>query len=172
MAGFVDVTIGGYVIQVSQITILIFFIAVLFLSLFAVAGAVGYMIYAANRGVVAVTAEAGLKIAPSPVLEALPPGTPVEPPKPKKERHPLVSTVLRALLFIVVFTVLYLIFYYVAIGLLFPTEPWLTILSLVNAVVFTVILVRPTALLIVIGKVAGLVARFIRAIPRVLFQRG
>jgi hypothetical protein len=172
MAGFVDVTIAGYVVQVSQITILIFFIAIIFMSLFAVAGAVGYLMYAANRGIVTSAQEAGLKLGSSSVLEALPPGTPVEPPKAKPERHPLVSTALKALLFVVVFTVLYLLFYYVAIGLIFPAQPWLTILSLVNAVVFTVILVRPTALLIVIGKVAGLVARFIRAIPRVLFQRG
>ncbi|MFN8379102.1 MAG: hypothetical protein U0452_10575 [Anaerolineae bacterium] len=171
MVGFVDVTIGGYVIQVSQITVLIFFIVVLFMTLFAVAGAVGYVIYAANRGMVEVAQEAGLKLSPSPILEQLPPGS-VPPPKPKKERHPLVSTVLKALAFIIVFTVLYLLFYYVAIGLIFPAQPWLTILSLVNALVFTVIIVRPTSLLILIGKIAALVARFVRAIPRVLFQRG
>ena len=172
MVGFVDVTIGGYVIQVSQVTILIFFIAILFMSLFAVAGAVGYALYAANRGLVASAEEAGLKLSPSPVLEMLPPGTVVEPAKPKKQRHPLVSTVLKALLFIIVFAVLYLLFYYVAIGLIFPAQPWLTLLSLVNALVFTVIIVRPTSLLIVIGQIAAFVARIVRAIPRVLFQRG
>lgn len=170
--GFVDVPIGGYVVQVSQVTLLVFFIAIVFMSLFAVAGAVGYLMYAANRGVVAVAQEAGLKLGASSVLEALPPGTVVEAPATKKARNPWVSTILRALLFIIVFTVLYLLFYYVAIGLIFPAQPWLTILSLVNALVFTIIIVRPTALLIVIGKVAGWVARIIRAIPRVLFQRG
>jgi hypothetical protein len=172
MVGFVDVAIGGYVVQVSQLTVLVFFIAITFLSLFAVAGAVGYLMVAANRGIVSSAQEAGLKLAPSPVLEALPPGTVAEAPAPKKARNPWISTILRALLFIIVFTVLYLLFYYVAIGLIFPAQPWLTILSLVNALVFTVIIVRPAALLIVIGKVAGLVARFVRAIPRVLFQRG
>lgn len=172
MSGFVDVTLGGYVIQVSQITILILFVVVMFLTLFAVSGAVGYLIFAANRSMVEVAQEAGLKIAPSSVLEQLPPGTLVEPPKPKKQRHPLVSTILRALAFIVVFGILYLLFYYVAIGLIFPAQPWLTILSLVNALVFTVIIIRPASLLILIGKVAALVARFVRAIPRVLFQRG
>ncbi|MBL8145043.1 MAG: hypothetical protein JNL34_01545 [Anaerolineae bacterium] len=172
MAGFVDITLFGYVIQVSQVTVLIFFVVVLFVTLFAVSGAIGYGVYAANRGVVVAAQEAGLKLSPSTVLEQLPPGTPVEPPKPKKQRHPLVSTVLKALAFIVVFAVLYLLFYYVAIGLIFPAQPWLTILSLVNALVFTVLIVRPASLLIIIGKIAALVARFIRAIPRVLFQRG
>lgn len=172
MAGFVDVTLGNYVIQVSQVTVLIFFVVVLFMTLFAVAGAVGYLMIAANRGLVASAQEAGLKLPASSVLEQLPPGTPVEPPKPKKVRHPLVSTILKALLFIVVFSVLYLLFYYVAIGLIFPAQPWLTILSLTNALVFTVIIVRPASLLILIGKVAALLARFVRAIPRVLFQRG
>lgn len=172
MGGFVDVTLGGYVIQVSQVTVLIFFVVVLFLTLFGVSGAIGYAVYAANRGVVVAAQEAGLKLAPSPVLEQLPPGTPVEPPKPKKQRHPLVSTLFKALAFIVVFAILYLLFFYVAIGLIFPAQPWLTILSLTNALVFTVLIVRPASLLIILGKIAALVARFIRAIPRVLFQRG
>lgn len=172
MAGFVDITLFGYVIQVSQVTVLIFFVIVLFVTLFAVSGAIGYSIFAANRGVVVSAQEAGLKLPSSPLLEQLPPGTPVEPPKPKKQRHPLVSTAIRALVFIIVFAVLYLLFYYVAIGLIFPAQPWLTILSLTNALIFTVLIVRPASLLIAIGKIAALLARFVRAIPRVLFQKG
>jgi hypothetical protein len=42
----------------------------------------------------------------------------------------------------------------------------------VNALIFTVLLVRPTALLLGIGWLAGQLARFVRWLPKILFQRG
>lgn len=86
--------------------------------------------------------------------------------------------------FLIVFFLLYNLFYFVLIGLALPAfvAPNATILglpmaeavnvalSLVNALIFAFLLVRPSLLLLVVGRVAGWVARLLRRIP-VLFQR-
>ncbi len=169
MVGFVEVTIGSSTLVISQIVLLIIFIAIMFISLFTVAGALGYVFFGLNRGMVTSQQEAGLKLGSSPLLEA---GAPVVETRPARELSPLARTVLRVALFVIVFAVLYLLFYYVAIGLIFPAQPWLTILSLVNALIFTVLIVRPAALLVFIGRIAALLARFVRWLPKILFQRG
>ncbi|HYO88795.1 MAG TPA: hypothetical protein VER79_09105 [Candidatus Limnocylindrales bacterium] len=169
--GFVYVTIGEATLAISQLVILMIFIAIIFLSLFIVAWALGNALVGLNRGYVQVSQEAGVKLGASPVLVALPSGAGTN-PDPKREASRRVKAIRQAILFVVVFTVLYLLFFYVAIGLIFPAQPWLTILSLVNAVIFTVLLVRPTSLLLFIGWVAAQMARFVRWLPKILFQRG
>jgi hypothetical protein len=168
--GFVYITLNGTTLAVSQLVILLIFVIVLFLSLFVVAWALSKALVALNRGYVETATEAGIKLGASPVL-VLPSGEAVA-AKPKRELDPRLRTLRQVLTFIIVFAVLYLLFFYVAIGLIFPAQPWLTILSLVNALIFTVLLVRPTALLLGIGWVAGQLARFVRWLPKILFQRG
>lgn len=168
--GMVDITINDTTLAVSQLSILLIFMAVMFGSLFVVALVIGNSVVGLNRGYVTSAEEAGLKLAASPVL--LPAGEGAPPARPKREISPRRKTIRQVVLFIVVFTVLYLLFFYVAIGLIFPAQPWLTILSLTNALIFTVLLVRPTSLLLAIGWVAGQLARFVRWLPKILFQRG
>ncbi len=170
--GSVYITINDVTIAVSQMVVLLVFIGVMFVSLFLLAWAIGNSVVGLNRGYVVASQEAGLKPGPSPILEALPPGEPSAEPAPKRERSPLMRTIRQVVLFVVVFTVLYLLFYYVAIGLIFPTEPWLTILSLTNALIFTVLIIRPAAVLLFIGWISAQLARFVRWLPKILFQRG
>ncbi|HVU10557.1 MAG TPA: hypothetical protein VHD90_04735 [Phototrophicaceae bacterium] len=82
--------------------------------------------------------------------------------------------------YIVWFFALYVIFYYVAIGLIFPqpslpllnlifdSPTQLIILSLVNAVVFTIIILQTQLVLNVIGIVAKWLAFQLRRIPNIL----
>jgi hypothetical protein len=168
--GFVYVTVNGTTLAVSQLVILLIFGIILFVSLFVVAWALSKALVGLNRGYVETATEAGVKLGASPVL-VLPAGETVA-ARPKLEPSPRMRALRQALAFIVVFAVLYLLFFYVAIGLIFPAQPWLTILSLANALIFAVLLVRPTALLQGIGWVAGQLARFVRWLPKILFQRG
>jgi hypothetical protein len=69
------------------------------------------------------------------------------------------------------FIVLYYLFYFVLIGLVLPQQPGLTILSLVNALVVAFIILKPNLALQTVGRVAALLARFVRWLPKLLFQR-
>jgi len=82
--------------------------------------------------------------------------------------------------FIVTFVILYWVFYYVAIGLILPnpslpvlslfmTNPQqLVMLSVVNALLFTLIILRPMGLLHTIGRFARWLAHVLRSVPRFL----
>ncbi|MBE2183899.1 MAG: hypothetical protein IAE89_10775 [Anaerolineae bacterium] len=74
--------------------------------------------------------------------------------------------------FTIVFVVLWAVFYYAAIGLVMPAEPARTVISIANALLFTVVLLRLPWLLGLIGQGAALLARLLRWLPKVLFQRG
>lgn len=74
-------------------------------------------------------------------------------------------------MYLFVFVLLYYIFYWVLIGLVLPAEPLRTLLSIVNALIFAFLLLRPTGLLQFVGRLAALLARFVRWLPRLLFQR-
>ncbi|MFN8448725.1 MAG: hypothetical protein U0521_09090 [Anaerolineae bacterium] len=85
---------------------------------------------------------------------------------------------LAALVFIFTAIILYYVFYFVAIGLIFPQpqlpglsiilpdpQAQLVFLSLVNAVLFALIILRPTLVLNFIGIVAKWLARVLRHVP-------
>jgi hypothetical protein len=72
----------------------------------------------------------------------------------------------------VTFLILYAVFYYVAIGLIIPAEPAKTVLSVANALLFVAVIWRLPWLLGLVGMGAALLARFLRWLPKVLFQRG
>jgi len=85
-----------------------------------------------------------------------------------------------AMPFIVTFVVLYLVFYYVAIGLILPnpslpvlslfmTNPQqLFMLSFVNALIFTLLILRPMGVLHTIGIFARWLAHVLRSVPKFL----
>jgi hypothetical protein len=67
--------------------------------------------------------------------------------------------------------VLYYVFYFVLIGLVLPQQPALTLLSIVNALVVAFIILKPNVTLQLVGRLAALLARFVRWLPKLLFQR-
>lgn len=71
-------------------------------------------------------------------------------------------------IYAVLFAVLYLFFYYVAIGLIFPDSPLLVPLSIVNAVLIGFLIMRPKYVLQLNGLIALLLARFLRWLPKIL----
>jgi hypothetical protein len=71
-------------------------------------------------------------------------------------------------IFGIVFIVLYLFFYYVAIGLIFPTIPNLALLSAINALLIAFLLLRPKYVLQFNGMVARMLARALRTVPDAL----
>lgn len=76
----------------------------------------------------------------------------------------------RIIRFIVIFLILYVVFYYVAIGLILPGNPNLVELSFLNALLFTVIIVAPQLLLNTIGIVARWLLGIVGGLPGV-FQK-
>jgi Na+-transporting methylmalonyl-CoA/oxaloacetate decarboxylase gamma subunit len=74
-------------------------------------------------------------------------------------------------MYAVVFLVLYVFFYYVAIGLVLPDKSLLVPLSLVNAVLIGFLILRPKYVLQLTGLIASVSARFVRWLPKLLFQR-
>lgn len=68
--------------------------------------------------------------------------------------------------------VLYAVFWYAAIGLILPTEPTKTVLTIANVVLITALLYRLNWLLGLLGIFAGLMVRLLRWIPKFLFQKG
>ena len=87
---------------------------------------------------------------------------------------------LASLVFIFTFIILYYVFYFVAIGLIFPqpqlplltpllsAELQLALLSAVNAFIFALIIFRPMFVLETLGRVAKWLARVLRSVPRFL----
>jgi hypothetical protein len=74
--------------------------------------------------------------------------------------------------FALTYIVLFFVFYLVAIGLIIPQEPARTVLTIANSILITAIIWRLGWLLGLLGIGAGLLARFLRWLPRFLFQRG
>lgn len=70
--------------------------------------------------------------------------------------------------FAITFTVLYLLFYYVAIGLIFPWLPNLELISAINALLFTFLILRTKYVLQLNGMIAGMLARALRTVPDAL----
>lgn len=85
--------------------------------------------------------------------------------RPNKDNPTTVDWLISLIAFGVLTAVLYLFFYYVAIGLIFPTLPGLELISLANAVLVALLLWRPKYVLQLNGMIAGLIARILRAIP-------
>lgn len=145
--GLVDIEAGAA--PVSKIAVLIGFIVFMFVSLAVFAGAIGFLMYALARGATEV------KTVPATVMG---PGVLAENPTPAK-RLAFVA------LFVVVFLVLLALFYYVLIGLVLPTASFLLPLSIVNALIFTIVILRPKAVARAIGQAAGWLARVLRRLP-------
>ena len=89
---------------------------------------------------------------------------------PVTERTP-VGWIKSLALYAVVGIVLYAFFYYVAIGLVLPDKSLLVPLSLINTIAIVFLILRPKYVLQLTGYIASVIARFVRWLPKLLFQR-
>ncbi|MFQ3568176.1 MAG: hypothetical protein SNJ59_14405 [Aggregatilineales bacterium] len=164
---------GGTVLEVSELAAFVGFIIFTFLSLAIAAAIFSRLLFSLSRGIAEVQAESKAPALPAGGGAALTAGTAAAEPSAAEAaaRSPLLGQLATVLKFVIVFAILYPIFYFVAIGLVLPQEPLLTILSLINAVIFTFLILRPNDVLRAIGVIAGHIANFLRWLPKMLFQR-
>lgn len=163
---------GGAFVQVSQFVIFAIFIIITFVSLAAAASIINWVMIGMSRGVKEAQLEAAAAGGGTVAVDA-----------PEAERtyriaNPTLRRLVTFVIFGVVFVVLYLLFYYVAIGLIAPQpdlpglnlifpdpSAQLVVLSFVNALVITFLILRPTLVLQFIGRVARFVVKILRRIP-------
>lgn len=170
--GFAEVALpfGGPTILVSTLVIFAVFVIIAFLSLAAFAWVIMLLITFLSRGV------AESKVLASGGTLALASGGVVEPKAP-----PTRNERIRSLgIFIATFVILFLFFYYVAIGLIMPAPDLpglnfffdpptqLVIISALNALIFTFVILRTQLVLHTIGRVARWLAKVLRSVPRFL----
>ncbi|GAB4515550.1 MAG: hypothetical protein OHK0046_19270 [Anaerolineae bacterium] len=181
--GFVryQLPFGGPEVLLSQLTLFIVFIVITMATLAVVGGLIAYGFYGLSGQVAAARASENLPINTN--LAALPANAGVVPaeedaelvedaPAVAAQRPSALRWLFEGVRFVVVFVVLYLLFFYVLIGLILP-EPrsQLIILSLVNALVITLLLLYTRGVLRFVGRVAGWLANVLRRAPSFLFQR-
>ncbi len=172
MVGYTEMALpfGGPTIEVSSLVIFAVFVIWALLSLIVAAGIIAYIVSFLSRGVIEVKAAGaggGTVALPAPQQE----------PAGRDLRHTITTLVI----FLVTFVVLYLVFYYAAIGLIFPQPQFpglsiifpnpqgqLVFLSALNAFIFMFIILRTALVLRVIGIVARWVAYQLRRIPNIL----
>jgi hypothetical protein len=173
ISGLVEMDLFGTTVQVSQLVIFAVVLIVLFLSLAAVAGVLAWLFSGASAGIAeakraAAAGSSGITSESS--VPTVPEGRPA-----------WLNRVQTIALFVGVFVLLYLFFYYVAIGLILPAPDLpglnlifpspatqLAVLSAVNAALFTVLILRPTLVLQFLGRVARGALRFMRRVPDAL----
>ncbi len=171
--GFVPLQLpfGGPEVMLSQLVLFVAFIIWAFLSLLLAAAVFAFLLSFVSRGIASVQvagAGGGVAALPSPMPEAA-------------EANSTRGMIITAAQFIITFIVLYLVFYYVAIGLILPSPDlppmsWfgmapstqLIIVSAVNAAVFTLIILRTQLVLHVVGIAAGWLAHQLRRLPNIL----
>lgn len=151
----VELPFGGPEVEMSQLTVFVGFVIFTLLSLAVVGGIISLVFYALSYGVTNVRANENMPLGTEPI-----------------PRQPLVTRAINAAKLVILFVVLYLAFYYVLVGLVLPNpEIARVVVSLVNALIFALIIVFPLPVLRIVGRFAGWLARVLRGLPRFLFQR-
>lgn len=169
-----ELPFGGPVVQVSQLVLFLVFIIIMFVSLGIAAAVISAALYALNRGIreAQTGGTAALAVAGGPSEAALQTAGDGAASRPAaRGGRGTLGTIIEIVKFVVLALILYLLFYYVLIGLVLPGSPLLMPLSLINAVIFAVLILRPAVVLRVLGRISGWVVRILRALPRVLFQK-
>jgi len=149
-----DITVtlpfGGQELELTQMMTFAGFTIFTLLSLAVVGGIIGLVFLALSKGVTQANA-----------TEATEFGS-LQP----ERNGDLLRMIVTNIIFLIVIAVLYVVFYYVLIGLVLPNPDWLrVILSIVNAIIFALLIFYPTPLLRVVGKFARRVADILRGVP-------
>jgi hypothetical protein len=169
-----ELPFGGPVVQVSQLVVFIVVIIIMFLSLGVAAAVISAILYALNRGIreAQTGGTAALAVAGGPSVAALQTsGEGGAARVAARGGRSTLGTIIEIVKFVVLALILYLLFYYVLIGLVLPGSPLLMPLSLINAVIFALLILRPAVVLRTLGRVSGWLVRVLQALPRVLFQK-
>jgi hypothetical protein len=148
--GMVPMELFGQEVLVSQLVIFAVFILFALGSLAVAAGGIGFVLNFLNRGVIEARATAG-----GAAVATLPAPAETRAPRPQGLRIAIFLVQ-----FVVLFTILYLLFYYVLIGLIFPGQ---VLLSAVNALLFTILILRPRFVVQVLAAVSGWLAGVLRS---------
>ncbi|MDX1991135.1 MAG: hypothetical protein SF029_02015 [bacterium] len=150
----------GETVLFSELTLFAGFAIFTLLSLAVAGGILAGIFYALSRGMREVSGvqNSALLLSSGDVIEQ----------KVAASRN-TTSVLLSALRFVVAFIILYVLFYFILVGglwLIFPTWPtWLrVVLSLVNALIFALIIVQPPFLMQPIGRVARGLAGSLRRV--------
>ncbi len=196
--GMFSVTIGDLTFEMSQAVAFLLFVSITVFSLFVAGGFIGWAMSRLSKTVTEAKTMQAQPLARYPLIgapaaataAALPAGSteleiaqdahaaPAAAPKPLLQRIP------RFVWFLIVTAALVVFFYYVAIGLLLPNpnlpglnaifpdpKAQLFVLSLLNALLFAVIILYPVMLMRAIGGAAGWLAKLLRRLPEGLGQR-
>lgn len=148
-AGSITLPFGGPEVAITQMTQFVGFVAFTLVSLLVVAGIIGLGFWTLTGGIANARANEGVEFG----SVALEPRTGM-------------NRLLQIAIFLVVLVVIYIVFYYVAIGLVLPSPDWLrVVLSAVNALIITMLILTPTPLLRAVGKGAGWLAKVLRGVP-------
>lgn len=193
--GMFSVTLGNLTFEVSQAIAFLLFVAFTVFSLFVVGGAIGW-----GMSRLATSVGEAKKMQPQPLTHypligapasasaaALPAGaseSEIAHATEAPARKPLLRRIPRFVWFLILTSVLMVFFYYVAIGLILPNpnlpglnaifpdpQAQLFVLSLLNALLFAVIILYPVLVMRVIGGAAGWLAKLLRRLPEGLGQR-
>ncbi len=151
--GYSQMQFGNESVEVSQLAIFAGFFIAIFVSLVVVAGGLGYIFTGLSEGVASVGAVKQTEIVKQPF---------------ESETPSLFGTLRFLVGFVVVFAIIFALFYFVLIGIIIPTDPELTILSAVNALPITILILRPKTVASLIGRGARGLARALRRLPGAL----
>jgi hypothetical protein len=155
---------GGNVLVVSQLVALIGLTIFTLLSLLVAGGIISAIMLLLSNGVTQVS-----QVSHSAQLtagrETYRPGTATGMTRARMILVPLLA-------FVVIFIILYVLFYYVFIGLVLPQpESVRVLLSLANAALIALLLVRPRWIVLAVGHGARWLARVLRGLPGGLGQK-
>lgn len=152
--GMVPMDLFGTEIVVSQLVIFVVVILFMFISLAVVAGGIGFVVNMLNRQLV--------ETAPGNVAAAAALPAPTE--TPRRARPQWLSTLIFLVTFAVIFYVLYLLHYYVLIGLIFAWPEWqLTLASAGAAFTITLLILRGPWVVQLVARLSGWLAGVLRS---------
>jgi hypothetical protein len=158
--GYFPITINGVEYQVSELVVFIVFILLIFVSLLVAAGVIGFIFHALSQGVTEAKSEKVTQLGPGFM----------------GDRPGILPKLIFLVVFVVIFYILYQLFYWVLIGLVLatdlalpgiviPRDTALTLLSFINALILTILILRPRAVVRFVANIAAVVARFLRRVP-------
>jgi hypothetical protein len=150
--GFAQWELFGQTFIVSELIILIGFVIFMMVSLAGIAGALGLLFFSLSRGVTEV------QTVPATAL----------PPAPLETREGTGARVLFLVMFALLAVGLFLLFYYVLIGIVLGPGPLNLVLSLTQAVPLAIIILRPRQTARFIGRAAAWLAKQLRRLPNAL----
>lgn len=150
--GFYEMELFGQLVQFSGLTALLVFAIVMLASLAAIAGVMGMMVYRLSAGVTEVAAVQQTAL----------------PPAPLETRTSTAGRIGFLVLFLVVFLALFALFYYVLIGIILGPTPLNLMLSIPQALLLAILILRPRAVARAVGRGARWLANALRRLPNAL----